>query len=151
MGEQRDMRILIYGAGVIGSLYGAYLSRSGCDVAVLARGQSLAELMENGLLYKQGNAILRANVSILETLESSDQYDYIFLTVRSGQIQPALEALRENISPTIVTMVNTLEAYSYWEDICVPALHKKNVRHREGYVKWHMLHQVQCLLLHNAA
>ena len=118
MGEQRDMRILIYGAGVIGSLYGAYLSRSGCDVAVLARGQSLAELMENGLLYKQGNAILRANVSILETLESSDQYDYIFLTVRSGQIQPALEALRENISPTIVTMVNTLEAYSDWEDIC---------------------------------
>ena len=75
MGEQRDMRILIYGAGVIGSLYGAYLSRSGCDVAVFARGQSLAELMENGLLYKQGNAILRANVSILETLESSDQYD----------------------------------------------------------------------------
>lgn len=32
------MRILIYGAGVIGSTYAVSLSRSGCEVTVLARG-----------------------------------------------------------------------------------------------------------------
>lgn len=30
----------------------------------------------------------------------------------------ALEELKDNISPNIVTMVNTLEAYTDWEQIC---------------------------------
>ena len=35
------MRILIYGAGVIGSLYAALLSEAGEDVTIYARGSSL--------------------------------------------------------------------------------------------------------------
>ena len=36
-GKLRDlMRVLIYGAGVIGGIYAVYLSRSGCEVSVLA-------------------------------------------------------------------------------------------------------------------
>ena len=44
------MRILIYGAGVIGSTYVVYLSRSGCEVTVLALGHRLEALCQNGLL-----------------------------------------------------------------------------------------------------
>ena len=112
------MRILIYGAGVIGSTYAVYLSRSGCEVTVLARGHRLEALCQNGLLYRNGKAVQKAEVRIMERLPSDDRYDYIFLTVRTGQVRHALEQLKDNISPTIVTMVNSLEDYSEWEDIC---------------------------------
>lgn len=112
------MRILIYGAGVIGSTYAVYLSRSGCEVTVLARGHRLEALCQKGLLYRNGKAVLKAEVRIMERLPSDDRYDYIFLIVRAGQVRHALEQLKDNISPTIVTMVNSLEDYSEWEDIC---------------------------------
>jgi len=112
------MRILIYGAGVIGSTYAVYLSRSGCEVTVLARGHRLEALCQKGLLYRNGKAVLKAEVRFMEQLPSDDRYDYIFLTVRAGQVRHALEQLKDNISPTIVTMVNSLEDYSEWEDIC---------------------------------
>ena len=112
------MRILIYGAGVIGSTYAVYLSRSGCEVTVLARGHRLEALCQKGLLYRNGKAVLKAEVRIMERLPSDDRYDYIFLTVRAGHVRHALEQLKDNISPTIVTMLNSLEDYSEWEDIC---------------------------------
>ena len=112
------MRILIYGAGVIGSLYGAYLSHSGCEVSILARGHRLEELREKGLLYRDGKQIRKAEVRILKRLEADDRYDYIFLTVRAEQLSQALEQLKDNVSPTIVTMVNSLDDYDQWEIIC---------------------------------
>ena len=96
------MRILIYGAGVIGSINAFYLSRSGYEVAVLARGHRLEELRHKGLLYWNGKAIQKADVQILERLESDDRYDDIFLTVRAGELHQAREQLKDNVSPTIV-------------------------------------------------
>ena len=112
------MRILFYGAGVIGSIYAFYLSRSGCEVAVLARGNRSEELHQKGLLYRNRKAIQKAEVQILKRLEPEDRYDYIFQTVRTGQLHQALEQLKDNVSPTIVTMVNSLDDYSQWEAIC---------------------------------
>lgn len=118
MHQAKRARILIYGAGVIGSLYGAYLSQSGCEVSVVARGHRLEELRKKGLLYRDGKMIQKAEVRIIEQLEPGERYDYVFLTVRAGQLYQALEQLRDSASPTIVTMVNSLEDYSAWEEIC---------------------------------
>ena len=118
MEEDNRIRILIYGAGVIGCLYAVYLSRSGYEVSVLARGHRLEELRRKGLLFRKGKAIQKAEVQILERLESDDRYDYIFLTVRAGQLHQALEQLKDNVSPTIVTMVNSLDDYDQWEKVC---------------------------------
>ena len=35
------MRILIYGAGVLGSLYAALLAKAGYDISIYARGKRL--------------------------------------------------------------------------------------------------------------
>lgn len=46
------MKILIYGAGVIGSLYAVLFSKNkNTDVSVYTRGKRLEELGENGLRY----------------------------------------------------------------------------------------------------
>ena len=112
------MRILIFGAGVIGSLYGALLAEAGYDVSLYARGQRLERLAQDGLLYKSKGKIRKAPIKILAKIEPEDRYDLIFLTVRENQLHAALEELRQNSSPTIVTMVNSLETYDRWETIC---------------------------------
>jgi 2-dehydropantoate 2-reductase len=50
------VRILVFGAGVIGSLYGALLAEAGYDVSVYARGRRLESLIRNGLRLKSGAA-----------------------------------------------------------------------------------------------
>ena len=112
------MKILIYGAGVIGSLYASLLSEAGYNVSVYARGKRLESLRKNGLLYKKNNKIKAANVSVVSTIRYDDLYDYVFLTVRETQLLVALEELKDNISPTIVTMVNSPDSYDEWEAIC---------------------------------
>ena len=112
------MRILIYGAGVIGSLYGALLAEAGYDVSVYARGRRLESLTRDGLQYKYKGKIKTAPIKVLSTIEPDDRYDFIFLTVRENQLHTALEELRQNSSPTVVTMVNSLETYDRWEAIC---------------------------------
>ena len=112
------MRILIFGAGVIGSLYAALLAEAGFDVSVYARGRRLESLRQDGLLYKSNAEIRKAPVKVLSKLEAGDLYDLVFLTVRENQLHAALAELRQNASPTIVTMVNSLETYDQWEAIC---------------------------------
>ena len=72
------MRILIYGAGVIGSLYGALLAEEGFDVSVLARGKRLEVLSREGLRYRYKGKILTAPVKVLSELAPDDRYDFIF-------------------------------------------------------------------------
>lgn len=113
------MKILIYGAGVIGSLYAALLSENkDNDVAVYARGKRLDELRINGLRYSKNGEVHTADIEVVEAVKNDDIFDYIFLTVRENQLYKALEELRNNISGTIVTMVNSLDDYKKWEDIC---------------------------------
>lgn len=112
------MRILIYGAGVIGCLYASLFSKAGYDTNIYARGERLKSLKEKGLLYKKGNRIIKDDINVISKLEDNDVYDFIFLTVRENQLNVALKELASNISPTIVTMVNSLDNYNKWEDIC---------------------------------
>jgi len=46
------LKILIYGAGVIGSIYASRLYESGCDVTLLARGEHYENLKQNGVIIK---------------------------------------------------------------------------------------------------
>ena len=111
------MRILIYGAGVIGSLYAALLADAGYDTSIYARGKRLEFLKKNGLLYKKNQNIRRAKATILGELSDNDAYDFILLTVRENQLYEALTELKNNKSNIIVTMVNSLDSYKKWEDI----------------------------------
>ena len=111
------MRILIYGAGVIGSLYAALFAEAGYDTSVYARGKRLEFLKKNGLLYKKNQNIRRAEATILGELSDNDAYDFILLTVRENQLYEALAELKNNKSNIIVTMVNSLDSYKKWEDI----------------------------------
>lgn len=112
------MRLLIYGAGVIGCLYAALFSKAGYNVTLYARGKRLEAFRKKGLLYEIKGKTYKAEVKIIDSLEEDDKYDFIFLTVKENQVHTALKELSLNISPNIITMVNTLEQYSNWEELC---------------------------------
>lgn len=110
-------KILIVGAGVIGSIYSIKFSNAGFNVTILARGSRLDQLERNGLLYEDNSNILKANVTVISKLYDDDLYDFIFLTVRFDQIIKALNEIKLNQSKTIITMVNSPNGYEEWESI----------------------------------
>ncbi len=111
------MRILVYGAGVIGSLYAAKIANSKHhEVSIIARDKRLIELKENRLLIKhmKGRDIEKANVNIIPELDPEDIYDYILVTVRKDQVKNVLPVLRDNKSKNILFMVNNSLGPSEW-------------------------------------
>ena len=84
------MRILIYGAGVIGSFYASRFAKAGLDVTVLARGQRLKELQGHGLWYRGKTRTHKVEVKTISELKPNDRYQFIFLTVRENQVEEAL-------------------------------------------------------------
>ena len=80
------MRILIYGAGVIGSLYAALFAEAGYDTNIYARGKRLEALRNNGLKYKKNQEVIKAEIRILGELPNDDIYDFVLLTVREKPV-----------------------------------------------------------------
>lgn len=58
------MKLLIYGAGVIGCLYAALFSNAGYDTTIFARGKRLETLRKNEY------------ISIITNLHIEDRVDY---------------------------------------------------------------------------
>lgn len=109
-------KILIYGAGVIGSTYGGLLAKSGHNVTLLARNRRLAELREKGLLIKRINQSDPEKISV-ETIDDSrlsGSYDYVFVTLRNEQVKAALSTLAKIDSSCFVFMVNNATGYAEW-------------------------------------
>lgn len=116
MSAKQD-RILIFGAGVIGSMYAIKLIEAGFDVTLFARSNRFKSLRENGLQYKEKGTVKSIQVNVIDTLENDDVYDFIFVTVRYDRAESALLALKDNQSKNIVTMTNNSIGFSSWLDI----------------------------------
>ena len=89
------MRIVVVGAGVIGSIYGGRLARSGHDVTLLARGQRLADLRAHGLVLEDAGTGQRTEIPlpVLNELSPDDRYDLALVPVRSEQLAGTLPLL----------------------------------------------------------
>src|SRR3989344_540585 len=103
------MKILIFGAGVMGSVYAAKLAQSGESVTILARGKRLRQLKQNGIILKHfySDKQTTTHVNVVKTLNPNDAYDVIAVHVRRTQLESALPLLARNKkTPTILVMVN---------------------------------------------
>ena len=80
------MKILVYGAGVLGCNLARNLLRAGKDVTLLARGNWAAEIKQNGLRIKDKFS-LRTSVSripVVTELAPDAMYDVIFSPLCAG-------------------------------------------------------------------
>ncbi|WP_127549228.1 MULTISPECIES: ketopantoate reductase family protein [Paenibacillus] len=110
-------RILIFGAGVIGSMYAIKLIEAGFDVTLFARSDRYKSLRENGLRYMEKGTVRSIKVNVIDTLQNDDIYDFIFVTVRYDRSESALLTLKDNQSKNIVTMTSNSMGFSSWLDI----------------------------------
>ncbi len=112
------MNILIYGAGVIGSIFANRLALSGQNVTMLARGDRYSEIKSNGVVLVNPKTGKRevAKVNVIKTLESNDVYDYIFVVMQRTQVENVLPILSQNKSSNIVFVVNTASGYADYVD-----------------------------------
>jgi 2-dehydropantoate 2-reductase len=103
------MKILVFGAGVLGSLYAARLRQAGHDVSILARGQRLADLQASGIVLEEANTGVRTTtpIDVVERLEPPDAYDVMLVIVRKDQLPSALPIVGANRgTPSVLFMVN---------------------------------------------
>lgn len=110
-------KILIFGAGVIGSIYAMKFIEAGLDVTIFARSNRFKSLKENGLQYSEKGEVKSIKVNVIDKLENDDVYDFIFVTVHYDQSESALLALKDNQSKNIVMMTNSSMGFSTWQNI----------------------------------
>ena len=111
-----NTKILVYGAGVIGSIFAGMIAQKGYDVTVLARGKRLQELNDNGLILVNAlnNKKLVIPLKTTDVLHENDVYDYIIVVVQNTQIDDILPILSKNKSSNIVFVVNNPSGYDKW-------------------------------------
>ncbi len=103
------MKVLVYGAGPLGSLFAARLQEGGHDVSLLARGQRLADLRKFGvvLVDTQTEKETVAHPRLVERLAPEDAYDLALVIMRKNralEILPILAANRH--TPNVLFLMN---------------------------------------------
>ena len=103
------MQIIIFGAGVQGTLYGVLLARAGHDVTLVARGRRAEELRRYGAVIKDvfSSRTDALRLPVTEQLGPDARADLCLVTVRREQLNTVLPALAAaSALARIVLMVN---------------------------------------------
>ena len=106
------MKILVFGAGVLGCNLANDLFRAGKDVTLLARGAWGNEIQKNGLKIKSifSPWATVSRVPVVAELTLEDSYDVIFVIVRYTQIESVIDTLRGSRAKNIVFVGNNVRA-----------------------------------------
>ena len=118
------MKILVFGAGVLGCNLTRNLFRSGKDVTLLARGKWAEEIRRNGLRIKDkfSPRVSVTPVPVVTELKPEDPYDVIFVVLRYTQLDSILDTLRASKAKHIVFVGNNVRA-----EALAASLPEKNV------------------------
>ncbi len=113
------MRILVYGAGVIGANLAADLYASGRDVTLLARGRWAETLEQKGLVIDPifSPHKRKYRIPVIRELKADDVYDVIFVVMRYTQLEQIVPILAANATKNIVFVGNNLSAEALVEKL----------------------------------
>jgi 2-dehydropantoate 2-reductase len=100
------MKVLVFGAGVIGSAYAGRLAAAGHEVSLFARGNRLEDLRRAGLRLREGNAPeVRPEVTISGDPPTAS-FDLIILAVRREQAMAAAQQVAHLRAGTVMLFGN---------------------------------------------
>lgn len=105
------MKVLVYGAGVVGSYLCHVLCENGNDVTLLARGKRKEKLQAEGLVLHHyfGGAVTTDHPVITESI-GDEHYDVIFAVMQYKQMQNILDPLAYANADVIVCVGNNMHA-----------------------------------------
>ena len=88
------MKIVILGAGALGSIIGAHLARAGEDVIIIARGERAAYLQQHGITLT-GLADFTVPVTVTTQPQTVREADVLVVAVKTYDTDRALEGVRQ--------------------------------------------------------
>lgn len=98
-----DLRIAVAGTGAIGAMMGGWLARSGRNVTLISisRPEQAELLNRQGLTLEGYKDTFHTSVraAFLPLLSPSEQFDLIFLTMKSNQLETCLPNLVAHLAP----------------------------------------------------
>ena len=100
------MRICVLGAGAIGGLLAARLSRSGESVSLLARGESLTVIRSEGLrlVEPDGAIVVAKELAVADDLSALGTQDLVILALKAHQIGAIADRLPVLYHPGTVVL-----------------------------------------------
>ena len=106
-------KIAIVGAGAIGGWLGVHLARAGAQLSVLARGDTLAALQNNGLQLHQGGELHRVPVHASNDAAALGVQDLVVISVKA----PALATVAQQIGPLLgphTVVLTAMNGVPWW-------------------------------------
>jgi 2-dehydropantoate 2-reductase len=101
------MKIVILGAGALGSLFGAHLARVGEDVTLIAREARAKAIHEHGVTVT-GLANLTVPVYVTARPQELQQADALLVTVKTYDMETALESVAHLRVGSVLSVQNGL-------------------------------------------
>jgi len=100
--------VAIVGAGAIGGLLGAHLSRAGEEVVLVARGAHLEAMRSRGITVRSADGEFTARPEATSDLRAIAAADVVFITLKAHSIPQVAPALGAALSPdaAVVAAVN---------------------------------------------
>ncbi|TVR57803.1 MAG: hypothetical protein EA426_11445 [Spirochaetaceae bacterium] len=145
MEHTNGLRVLFFGAGVLGSLYAARLHEAGHNVAIIARGKRYDELRRHGITlirHDTGEQTVTP-VRVLDRVPTDEPFDVCVVLVQRQQLDEALPALARGTGiASYIVMTNMLDG----PDVLIDTLGRDRVLvghvnaggEREGHVVRYM-------------
>ena len=102
------MRIAIYGAGSLGTVLGAYLTKNGLPVDLINHNRAHVEALKSRGAHITGTVEMTVPVSALLPEEMTDPYDIIFLMTKQLDNRRVVESLKPFLTADglLVTLQN---------------------------------------------
>jgi 2-dehydropantoate 2-reductase len=104
--RESAVKVLVYGAGVIGQIYAGRIAEAGHDVTVLDRGAKAGALAQRGISLQSPQGLRNVRVAVVEQVDPTITWDLALVTVRRDQLDPVLPVLADLASTHIVFMLN---------------------------------------------
>ena len=107
------MRIMVMGAGGVGGCLGAHLARAGNEVTLIARGEHLEAIRQNGLRLKTQSGNFTVDAAATDDLSQVGPVDLVLFTVKTYHNAHAIPLIKPLIGegPVIMTLQNGVESY----------------------------------------
>ncbi|MFH1328954.1 MAG: 2-dehydropantoate 2-reductase [Candidatus Bathyarchaeota archaeon] len=88
------MKIAVIGAGAIGSLFGAFLSKAGHDVTLIVKKKNAQIIRHKGLTVKSPHKKNHVKVNVLSKINNREDFDTVLLTVKAYDTVQAVMAVK---------------------------------------------------------
>jgi 2-dehydropantoate 2-reductase len=107
------MTVAIVGAGAIGGLLGAHLSRAGQDVVLIARGPHLAAMRSRGVTVRGPIESFTAHPACTDDMGAVSEADLVFITLKAHSIPPVAPVIGRALRPDAV-VVGAMNGVPWW-------------------------------------